>query len=274
MEKKIDFAALCGVSAVGFALQLWFQRTAYEPDTNLVLPGAPAATALIAFAIAVPLLTLLSNLWCHRHRPLGDGSLYALPGRLPRVFGMMAGLLVGLGSVLLLSAETQTLMEDRTVLNGVCVAVTVLMAFSGLAMLWLTLRTKAVRNSLAALIPGFAICFRLVFYYHDQSKDPVVFHYAFTLLTLLTGALACYHHAAYCFARPRPKQARLFTLVAGCYAFTALPAAQSLGDALVLTGLGCWMLQHSLTLPMLPRVEVTPPATEFSTEGSAKPAQS
>ncbi len=110
--------------------------------------------------------------------------------------------------------------------------------------------TPGSRHSLLTLLPGFSIAFWLVIYYHTQSKDPIVERYGALLLCLMATALALYHQAGWSFGKANPVRGMTFTLIAGIYAFTAMPAAAGTADLLALTAIGLWMLLHAAVLPV------------------------
>ena len=261
----------------GAALQCWSLATGYEPGTGLPIAGAPALTALTVFAVAVPVLALLLSLPLRGGRTARPEGLYAgipLPGSL---LGALSGGLTAAAGVLLLLRDLPAALNRPQILDiGVC-AVDLLLVLGGGSMVWMALSARkegrTAGHSLAALLPGFAGCFRLVIFYHNHSRDPVVAHYCWMLLALMAAILALYYQAGFSFDHPRPLRAMTCTMTAAIYAFTALPASESLADALLLAGLGLWML---LNIPLLLRTGQTrgrremraapPAATEAETE--------
>ena len=69
------------------------------------------------------------------------------------------------------------------------------------------------------------------------------------LLCLMATALALYHQAGWSFGKANPVRGMTFTLIAGIYAFAAMPAAAGTADLLALTAIGLWMLLHAAVLP-------------------------
>ena len=166
--------------------------------------------------------------------------------------GAVSGGLVAVGAILELIPDLRALMAfPRPARLGSC-AVDALLWAGGLCLLALTLRGDRPKpRSVAALIPGFGVCFWLVVFYHAETRDPVLERYVWTLLALMAAVLALYHQAAWAFGRPAPVRTQWFTLTAGVYAFAALPGAEELAEVLALAGLGGWMLVFSFRISAL-----------------------
>ena len=255
--------ALALAALVGFGLQAWCQTAAFDPVTRLVVPGAPALLAVKLYFVAVPVLALVASLPLRGSSAPGRGELYGGLGRGGRFLGVLAGLLAAAGGLLRLSQDLQPLLLRRWAALGNCL-VDGLLCLGGVSLIWLAAGSRHPKpRSLAALIPGFGACFWLITFYHTQSRDPIVVRYVWTLLCLMAAVLALYHQAAYCFGRPAPVRTQFFTLTAGAWAFAALPSAADLSQSLLLTGMGCWMLLHSLLIPSAPEFVPAPqPAAE------------
>ena len=140
-------------------------------------------------------------------------------------------------------------------------AVDVLLIVGGAGMVG-QIVTPGSRRNLLTLLPGFSIAFWLVIYYHTQSKDPIVERYGALLLCLMATALALYHQAGWSFGKANPVRGMTFTLTAGIYAFTAMPAAAGTADLLALTAVGLWMLLHAAVLPGAPEKTAEKPEEE------------
>lgn len=253
MKSKLTALGLLLAGLAGGALQVWTQQTAFDPATRLVLNGQASLTALRVFAFAVPVLAALASLWLRKKKSPGSKCLCAGTGWASRLLGPAAGLLAVTGGLMKLAADFPAPPSRMDWLSlGMC-GVDLLLALGGGCMIWQSLDDAfrpgwTGRHSLTALIPGFAVCFWLVLFYHDHSRDPVVSHYCWILLALMAAILALYHQAAYSFGRARPMRAQICTLTAGVYAFTALPGAGEVGDRPLLLGLGLWMLLNSLLI--------------------------
>ena len=242
------------LSLAGAALQLWSLTSAFDPGTGLPVTGAPALTALLIFAIAAPVLALLLSLPLRGERTGCPEGLYAGMALPDWFLGIFSGVLTCAGGALLLVRDLPGVLKRPQLLDiGVC-GVDLLLVLGGGAMIWMAQSSRrdgrTARHSLAALLPGFAGCFRLVIFYHNHSRDPVVAHYCWMLLALMAAILALYYQAGFSFDHPRPLRAMTCTMTAAIYAFTALPASESPADALLLAGLGLWML---LNIPLLLR---------------------
>ena len=64
------------------------------------------------------------------------------------------------------------------------------------------------------------------------------------------------------FGKANPVRGMTFTLTAGIYAFTAMPAAAGTADLLALTAVGLWMLLHAAVLPGAPEKTAEKPEEE------------
>lgn len=267
-------AALMTAALVGAALQLWCQSAAFDPFTGLVEPGAASALALWAFFIAVPVLALLSALPLRGRAVPGEGELYGDLGPVGRLLGAVSGGLVAVGAILELIPDLRALMAfPRPARLGSC-AVDALLWAGGLCLLALTLRGDRPKpRSVAALIPGFGVCFWLVVFYHAETRDPVLERYVWTLLALMAAVLALYHQAAWAFGRPAPVRTQWFTMTAGVYAFAALPGAGELAEVLALAGLGGWMLVFSFRISALSAGAARPEADGPEPEGPGPATQ-
>jgi len=253
MKSKLTALGLLLAGFAGGALQVWTQQTAFDPATHLVLEGQASLTALRVFACAVPLLAALASLWLRAKKSPSSKSLCAGAGWGCRLLGPAAGLLLISGGLMKLVADFPVPPPRMDWLSlGMC-GVDLLLALGGGCMIWQALGAAfrpgwTGRHSLSCLIPGFSVCFWLILFYHNHSRDPVVSHYCWILLALMAAILALYHQAAYSFGRAHPVQAQICTLTAGVYAFTALPSAGEAGDRPLLLGLGLWMLLNSLLI--------------------------
>lgn len=244
MKNKLYPLLAVVLSAVGFGLQYLAQMNPLNGRTDA---DTPAMIAVKVFFVAVPVIALLCAL------PLrGTGGMVDASGRLyenlnfaARFCGVLAGMIFCGGALLRLVTGA------RSGAGIAVLAVDVLLLAAGVSMVWQIVSPKPSR-SLFALLPGFAAAFWLVIYYHTQSKDPIVERYGALLLCLMAMALACYHQAGYSFGRANPVRAMAFSLIGGIYAFTALPTAQDVAEALMMTAIGLWMLLHTTLLPNAP----------------------
>lgn len=258
MKRSRYLIALVLAALVGVALQVWCQTAGFDPVTRLVVPGSPALLATGIYFAVVPVAFLLFSLALRGSSAPGRGELFGTLGFGGRFLGVLAGLLWLAGGGLRLREDVTPLLYRRWTGLGDFL-VDVLLCLGGACLIWLAVGPKKPRpQSLLTLIPGFGACFWLITFYHTQSRDPIVARYIWTLLCLIAAVLALYHQAGYCFGRPAPVRTLFFTLTAGAWAFAALPSATELSQALLLTGLGCWMLLQSLLIPNAPAPEEAP----------------
>lgn len=240
MKSRLTALGLLCAGAVGAALRVWALKTAYEPLTKLAIPGAASLTALILYAIAVPLLALAGSLWLRRDALAGNHTLYSGLSRPMSALGAAAAAVLTTGSFLRLmdNASLAAGGGGKSALSSA--VVDGLMLAAGLCMLWMSLGGQRIsemcHDSILPLAPGFAGCLALVVYYQNNSRDPGVTHYCWILLCLMASVLALYHQAGYAFDNPHPVRAQWATLTAGAYALLALPDADSPGELLLLLG--------------------------------------
>ena len=253
MRSKPIVLITLALSALGALLQVWCQRTAFDPGANLPLTDAPALTVLIIFAIAVPIVALAVSLPLQGIKPQGDNSLYHIMGTPGRVVGILSGAAFLAGGMLLLIESVPPLLRRPNTLEVTTCLVDLLLMAGGAAMIILSLSGQEarfhVRHSLWPLLPGFAGCFWLVIYYHSNSRDAVVLRYCWILLCLMAAILAFYYQAGFAFDRVRPLRAQTFSMAGAIYAFTAIPAADTLSEVILLLGVGGWMLLHCRLIP-------------------------
>lgn len=252
MKSRLTALGLLCAGAVGAALRVWALKTAYEPLTKLAIPGAASLTALILYAIAVPLLALAGSLWLRRDALAGNHTLYSGLSRPMSALGAAAAAVLTAGSFLRLinNASLAAGGGGKSALSSA--VVDGLMLAAGLCMLWMSLGGQRIsemcHDSILPLAPGFAGCLALVVYYQNNSRDPGVTHYCWILLCLMASVLALYHQAGYAFDNPHPVRAQWATLTAGAYALLALPDADSPGELLLLLGAAGWMFQRSILI--------------------------
>lgn len=267
MKQKIYFLSTLGLGALGFAIQCWAQSTGFDPDTGLVLPSAASILTLKLFFAAAAIITLLLALALRGAQKTvsGDGLLYQQMGFKGRCTGILAGMLLCGSALLRLSADLSTL--QTSVLDGSSAFLAdVLLLAAGAGLVWQIFSGKTGR-SLFVLLPGFACAFWLAIYYHSQSSDPVVERYGTLLLCLMAAALAFYHQAGYFFGSPGPVRSMWFSMLAGIFALIALPASQTVADALALTGLALWMLLHTVLLAAAPAPAPEQPVSDAPEAG-------
>lgn len=247
------------LGAVGAYARAWQLDAAFEADTGLLVPNAPATRLLLGAAILAVCLTLACALSCLGKRAdaqaaVGAGSP-ALRGLmvLPALGYLLAGVMLVLEQLPHLPAGASTLLARYLpLLLGVILAV------SGAGLLTIVWRPDPQRwrpgtLAMTAMLPGFACCLMLVYVYHENANNPVVAAFAWPELAMVAAVLAWYRLARFAF---QPEGCALpcwFGLLAMALQLTVLPDAQGTPFRLVLLsnllwfGLHLWQMLGAMT---------------------------
>lgn len=206
MKKSCVYAlSLAVLMAAGCAARQWQRLTAFEPDTGLVTPHAPATYCLVAVVVlAVAALFFLSR-WVTKEARF-SGYLAAFSTR----WGATLWLYV-LAGALLVAAGALGIQEHRMGLNdqvlsyvaSICMCpVGVSVALTG----WLNgCPDEGVgRFAWPLLVPGFGSCLWLLMGYQARASEPSVMEYVFYMLGAMCAAVCCYLIAGFSFERARP----------------------------------------------------------------------
>ena len=264
MRNKLGPGLALAAGFAGAMMQCLALVTAFDATTHLPNPDTPILWVQLIYCILVAVAALLWGRALTRDTELTWHGQWLGQSRFSAAVGGASGALVLVGGcgMAIQSFLNWRFSYDREDLAAAIVGA--LLALSGVCFFLLSLRER--RQSALSLLPGFAVCFWLILFYHTNARDPVVFHYAFLLLALMAAAVALYYQACLCFARPKPSRTVGFTLIAAVFCLQVMPAADDLGARLVLAGLGVWMCQRLAFLLSEPG---TDPENE-STEGESK----
>lgn len=223
MRKEILLPAIAVVGGgAGFALRRWELATAFEPDTGLPIPGAPATTALIALSVLVAAALLLLSLVGRYPRFEGYGQAFHAQGNtLYAMAGVLSGfLLIGAGGLMAYDfvqgtnpLYTRLIVAAMAVVSGLCVMSTVRDNFKG---------TNQGKYSVPLLIPAFAFCVWLIAAYQVRAGDPVQLDYVYELFAIITGLLGLYFIAGFSFDKGRCAPAVLFSLLGVYFSLVTL----------------------------------------------------
>lgn len=268
MNRQLPLLAVLG-GAAAFFLRLWQNRTGFEPDTGLPIPGAPASLVLPVFllALAVLLLFLVRRLpretegepLLPRDFSTGNPRLLMLPvaGALLMAAAGLADLYEGLGLGNLLaqfmaaadpyavvsmdtafSPTTQKLLGALSLLSAAAL-LSVISACRGGS------RTDAeFRGAPLLLVPPVALVVRLVLVYRLDSVNPALESYYVELLAMVFLTLGFYRLSSFAFRAGRTRVFAFYSVFAVILCLTALadggPCLSSLllyvGGAAVLLG--------------------------------------
>lgn len=205
MRKNILLPACAvGFGAAGLLMRRWELASAFEPDTGLAIPNAPATLALIALSIAFFLLSG-GVLWrmCRGLKPLpyDDAFRCGQPAFITAVV-CSAALLLGGGLLGILGYVNRSdprlayaLLALLAVLSGLCVVLMGRNNYRG---------EGKGRFSGPLLIPAYTWCLWLVLSYQSRAGDPIVLDYVYQLLAIICSLLGLYFMSGFSFEKGKP----------------------------------------------------------------------
>ena len=268
MNRQLPLLAVLG-GAAAFFLRLWQNRTGFEADTGLPIPGTPASMVLPVFllALAVLLLFLVRRLpretegepTMPRDFSTGNPRLLVLPvaGVLMMAAAGLADLYEGLGLGNLL-AQFLTAADPYAVVSldpvfspGTQKLLGILSLLSAGALLPVISACRSgsqtdseFRSAPLLLVPPVALVVRLVLVYRLDSVNPALEAYYVGLLALVFLTLGFYRLSSFAFRAGRTRVFAFYTSFAVVLCLTALadggPCLSSLllyvGGAAVLLG--------------------------------------
>ena len=247
-------ASILGVcfGAAGFVLRLLQNRTGFEPDTGLPVPGnipALALPVLLVLAAVVLYLAACRTLPQKAEEPfevrfrLDDkGGLTAvLAGSIMAASGVMDLLEAVGGSAAAVSADGMEIVATGT--GGSGVAIGVLSVVSGVCLAAGTILCRR-KNTPPLIFLAAPVCLlaRLILVYRLRSTDPVLADYYLEILGLMFLILATYRLSGFAVQAGRPRIFTLYGEAVVILALTMLPDGAApamvlmLGGALALTG--------------------------------------
>lgn len=249
MRKEIILPAVAVAGgAVGFGLRRWGLATAFEPETGLAIPGAPATWALVLFSLAA--VALLALLCCGKHPAFeGYDQAFAAKGNTLYMCAMVAGaFLMAISGVLCLAGTPSAMAELQAHTQGRVHAFELvpraLLGVLSLASCW-GLLTQGRNNyrgeghgkySSSLLIPAYTCFLWLITAYQARSRDPVVLDYVYQLLAIIAAVLAAYFMAGFAFERAKVFRVSFFGLVAVYFTLVTLADHHELYVLLLLAG--------------------------------------
>lgn len=244
------------LGAAGFVLRLLQNRTGFEPDTGLPVPGNIPAMALPALLVLAAAAVYLLACRClpQKAEKGSFGELFRLEdkGGLSAVLAggcIMAasGVLelvdaVG-GSAAAVSADGMEVVAVGAGNGGSGVAIGVLSAAAGICLAAGAILCRK-ENTQPQLLLAVPVCLlvRLILVYRLLSTDPVLADYYLEILGLMFLILAAYRLSGFAVQAGRPRLFALYAEVTVILALTMLPDGVSpavllmLGGALALMG--------------------------------------
>lgn len=269
----VPLLALAG-GGVGFALRKWLLATAFEPDTELVIPGTPAIYALAGFSAVFVLLFLGFALRQEKSLPrglafaAGRGNTLAATALI-----LCAMLLVGSAGMELIAhsfVSPVSPYQGENVLVRISSRVLPILRL-GLCALALPacffwarsiLRGESGRESLSTLAPCMLYCVWLISAYQSWSADPVIQNYVYEVFAISASLLGFYFIAGHSFGNGKPRSTLFFCLT-GTY-FSLVAMADLSAPAVLLRHLFSmlYLTTHALLLLDHPPLEEAPAEDE------------
>lgn len=248
--------------AAGFALRLLQNRTGFELDTGLPIPGNIPAMALPALLVLAAVAVYLLACRClpQKAEEKSFGELFQLEdkgglsavlagGCIMAASGVLELLDTVGGSAAAVSADGMEVVAVGAGTGGSGMAIGVLSAAAGICLVaGAILCRKEHTQPLILLAVPVCLLVRLILVYRLRSTDPVLADYYLEILGLMFLILAVYRLSGFTVQMGRPRLFAFYAGVTAVLALTMLPDGVSsavllmLGGALALTGFQ-WMLQ-------------------------------
>lgn len=269
--------ALAG-GAAGFFLRRWQLASAYQPDTELFVHGAPATFALLGLT---GLLALMFFALAWKTRDGLDDFLPAFGSPSPGQMTVLAaagillfaaglfGLRDGLSALRLWRADPgmyQLSGPGSQLLSGaLCIP-------AGLGVLQMgRMAYRGGLNDGGCFLAPFPALAGLVWVFATHLKhgtEPVLMKYGFSLFAALLLTLAHYYIAGFLYGRPRPRRALFCSLMGIALGITSLAGGPGLFTAAATAAFSLSALGFSLALTGGPWPGRMPPAEEESTDNA------
>lgn len=209
MKKYLPIPILTAVlGGVSFILRRWQLATAFEPETGLLIPGAPATYLLVAVTILGAAAYLLLCRGCGKESyPDSYAHCFHAPNPVPLAMCVLAGgLLVAAGILGIWEVArgateqwSRAVLGAGTILTGIALEEIGRRNFAG--------KPEKGRLALVLLVPGYCACGWLVVAYQGHTVNPNVMEYMFLMLGIVAAILGCYFLAAFSFEGPKPRLA-------------------------------------------------------------------
>ena len=192
MRKEILLPAVAVAGGgAGFVLRRWELATAFEADTGLPIPGAPATLALIALSVA---MAAVLALLCRGKYPSFTGYDEAFQAKGNTLYAtamvLSAFLLLGAAVLMVLSfvqgtntVYTRLLLAALAAVSFFCVMQTAQNSFKGL---------DRGKYSFTLLMPAYTCCVWLIAAYQVRAGDPVQLDYVYELFAIIASLLGLY----------------------------------------------------------------------------------
>lgn len=263
----IPAIALAG-GGVGLALRRWELATAFEPDTGLLIPSAPATTALVVWSALV--ILALALLLRKVEKPC-DSFEQAFPAVGNFLYitaaALSAFLLLFSAGAELVTYPTAGTVTSLTMLGRVLPPLRIALSalgFVGVLMFGKSLyrATGNGKDSLPLLVLCFLFCVWLIADYQSRSADPVTMNFIYELLAIITGLLGLYSLATCSFVEVHPRRTAFWGLLAAYFSLVTLADAHTLSDTLRFAFAILFLTTHAVLLLTTHPAGETPADTE------------
>lgn len=260
MRKEILLpGATVALGVLGFGRRRGQLATAFEPETGLAIPGAPATRALIALAVVTAVLILVLT-WGHRERKSWDRAFYGARGCPVYMTAMVlaAFLLLASGGLELYSylggTAEHVVGDNLQLVAKVLHPLRIALCLGGFpcVLIWgrsLYRGTEGGKESLPLLEVCLLYCVWLVSNYQTCAADPVVLNYIWTVLAICGGLLGVYYVTSYSFQKVGcPRRSVLACLMGAFFSITAMGGDLSLAELLRCAFAAVFLLAHAALL--------------------------
>lgn len=238
------------MGAVGVLVR-WLQcEIIFEEETGLPIRNAGASFLLVAvLAVFVAVLWWLSGKMGAERSPEEPTEALAKPNWEVQGLLIFSAIIAGGGALLMFFTETDTMMRI-TALVGLLSVVT-------LACM-LMLPHWGAFGCFVSVLPVLFFSLWLVFFYKDNSKNPVLWQYCMQTLAIVGCLLASFRMSSYVFYRAKPRKCIYACALALTISLTVLMDNASAAARLLFAGWGIgygvmsWVLIHNFLPPDIP----------------------
>lgn len=216
------------LGAVCFALRRWQMATDFDA-LRLPVPGTATYALMGAAVLSVSLFAALL-------RPLKGASQWDEVLGERKLLPLYAGGALCAGAALLMTQALRSGSEEVAVFVMAAKAIPVLMVLGTVLAavgLCFAARGGALRGQYLVL-PTLLGCFWTVESYHDNGTDPVIGHFVWLVLAVVSSTLGWYELTALSMNRGHARRAMFLCLTTVLFALTALAGGVSLPERLLL----------------------------------------
>lgn len=259
MQKNVllpGAALLAGIA--GFALRKWELATAFEPDTNLPIFGAPATLILIAWSALVAAVLILLTRRGREDRSFDEtfsteGSPLYLTASVVSAFLLLASAGAEVVTYPLTIQNVLPVEEGGSrlalLLPGLRIGLCVLgfLCVLGISQNLYRARGKG-RENLALLGLCLLFCVWLISDYQGRAADPVILDYVYEIFAIITGLLGIYFITGYSFQTGKPWRTGVLCLLGVYFSLVTLADRHNLADIFRYAFTVLFLISHAVLL--------------------------